>query len=40
MLDTVMQTERLNTIATNVKAMALNNAAEKIVDKVMEIINQ
>ena len=40
MLQTVMQTEQLNTIAANVKAMALNNAAEKIVDKVMEIINQ
>lgn len=39
MLHTVTQEQQLQTISKNVKAMALNNAAEKIVDKVMEIIN-
>lgn len=40
MLSTVTQTQRIADIEKNVKAMALNNAAEKIVDKVMEIINK
>ncbi|MGM9803867.1 MAG: undecaprenyldiphospho-muramoylpentapeptide beta-N-acetylglucosaminyltransferase [Muribaculaceae bacterium] len=40
MLSLVADEQRLSTIATNVKAMALNNAAEKIVDKIMEIVNR
>lgn len=39
MLSVVAQDSRIAEIAYNVKAMALNNAAETIVDKVMEIIN-
>lgn len=38
MLDTVANAELIASLETNVKAMALNNAAEKIVDKVLEII--
>lgn len=38
MLQTVANTELIASLETNVKAMALNNAAEKIVDKVLEII--
>ena len=38
MLKTVADAQLIASLETNVKAMALNNAAEKIVDKVLEII--
>ncbi len=40
MLNTVAQEELLNGISANVKAMALNDAAEMIVDKVIEIMKK
>jgi UDP-N-acetylglucosamine--N-acetylmuramyl-(pentapeptide) pyrophosphoryl-undecaprenol N-acetylglucosamine transferase len=40
MLNTVAQEELLNGISANVKAMALNDAAEKIVDKVIDIMKK
>ena len=40
MLKTVADAQLIASLETNVKAMALNNAAEKIVDKVLEIIEK
>jgi len=36
----VNQEQKLNSLATNISKMALDHAAERIVDKVFEIIDK